>query len=195
MTATATATPPGSTSPTPHLMLPSAISIDQGMSEMWELAKESASEVAAIAATLAAKEAQDISRRPLSRILGELAAHLLSASFDYDELGDRDRGFGRVYEFLGVLERLCTFPVRQPCTSIGPATQASILTGNNAAPPSSHSRFQPRREIPAVSNNKCSGVEGGWGEFKCCRDDIHKPEGLRLQRYFCKIRATQYAAN
>ena len=89
---------------------------------MWELAKESADKVAVIAATLSAKEAQDISRNrwkmPLIKRLGELAGYLLRVSFVHDKCEDQHPGSGRVYEFLEGLEQLCAFMVSWVCSAL-----------------------------------------------------------------------------
>lgn len=99
-------------------MLPSTMALDIiEPNSIWELAKNSADKVAVIAATLSAKESQDISRNrwkmPLIKHLGELAGYLSCVSFVHDKSDEHEYGMGseRVYDFLKGLEQLCIFMV------------------------------------------------------------------------------------
>ncbi|KAK4168330.1 hypothetical protein QBC43DRAFT_310098 [Cladorrhinum sp. PSN259] len=116
MSAIITTTLRSKTLSTPQIMPPSAMAVEIiEPNSMWELAKNSAAKVAVIAATLSAKESQDISRNrwkmPLIKHLGELAGYLLRVSFVHDKFGEHEHGTGseRVYDFLKGLEQLCAF--------------------------------------------------------------------------------------
>lgn len=82
---------------------------------MWELAEGSIDKLAGIAATLAATEGHDMSRnsckRPLVRLLGDLAGYLQRVSFLHDKLDHDPTGPDRIRKLLEVLELLCSFRV------------------------------------------------------------------------------------
>ncbi|KAK1830614.1 hypothetical protein QBC39DRAFT_383096 [Podospora conica] len=97
----------------PTLVFPSAMALDMETTALWELAKESADKVAVIAATLSAKESQDMSHKvwklPLVKTLGELAGYLLRVSLVHDKFEDDTTAAQRAHRFLEGLEQLCKF--------------------------------------------------------------------------------------
>ena len=81
---------------------------------LWELAQDSAQEVAVVAASLSMKESQDLLQHPwkmpLIKNLGELAGYFQFVSFDRDkdESHEVDTASERLETFLEGLELLCT---------------------------------------------------------------------------------------
>lgn len=79
---------------------------------LWELAQNSAQEVAVVTAGLIMKESQDLSQNrwkmPLINSLGQLAAYLQCVSFDSARCDAQDGTPGKVEQFLVGLELLCT---------------------------------------------------------------------------------------
>ena len=96
--------------------------MDMETAEMWELARDSADKIAVIAATLSAKESQDISRNqwkmPFVKTLGELAGSLLRVSLLHEKSEDSSASTKRVHGFLEGLEQLCTFMVSRVETCV-----------------------------------------------------------------------------
>lgn len=107
---------------TPYLVLPNP-EADMDTNALWDLAEESAKKVSVIAAALAAKESQNLSRHswktmPLIKTLGELAGYLFRVVFVQDKSEDQQRNSARVCQFLEGLEKLCTFMVSRGAGSV-----------------------------------------------------------------------------
>lgn len=108
---------------------------------LWELAQDSAQEVAVIAAGLIMKESQDLARNrwkmPLIKRLGKLAGYLQFVSFDRDKYETQDTASQRVEELLQGLELLCTVSFH----ILSCATYAFFSDWSNVVPVASQSRI------------------------------------------------------
>ena len=167
---------------THFLLLPSTKPADvETTTEMWELAKESADKLAVIAATLSAKEAQDMSRNrwkmPLIKLLGELAGNLQRVSFVHSKVEQRHNGPSKMQQFLEGMEQLCIFKVSRAlnpgqvmANNPYPATPA-----DNRRPPS-----QPKRLL--LSNPQRSKNMDPWRRIDTSQNDRSQLESLCLNR-------------
>lgn len=88
------------------------MAFDMDSALLWELAQDSAQEVAIVAAGLSMKESRNLWQNrwkiPLIKSLGELAAKLQLISFDSNTCGTQDAASEKVKKFLEGLELLCT---------------------------------------------------------------------------------------
>ena len=165
----------------PFLLPPSAKPTDmETTTEMWELAKESADKLAVIAATLSAKEAQDMSRNrwkmPLIKLLGELAGNLQRVSFVHNKFEQRHNSLGEVEQLLEGMEQLCIFRVSR---ALNPG---QVMANPYPAAPADNRRPQSQPRKSLLSHPQRSKSMDLWRRIDTCQHDRSQLESLCLNR-------------
>jgi hypothetical protein len=163
------------------LLLPSAKPADmEPTTEMWELAKESADKLAVIAATLSAKEGQDMSRNrwkmPLITLLGQLAGNLQRVSFVHNKFEQRHNSPSKVHKFLEWMEQLCIFRVSRA------SIPGQVMANPCPAAPAGNRRPQSRPKMLLLSNPQRSESMDPWRRIDTCQHDRSQLESLCLDR-------------